>query len=611
MPIRKVPGTDVEYYLISFDENGKERWEADGTLLSDGVRERLAEKNSPYTDVFFTSHGWKGDVPAAIEQYDAWIGAMEKVAADRATARQQRPGFKALVVGVHWPSLPWGDEKVPAGGALLSASTGGASVDDEVEVYASSIADSPTARDAIRTILEAAQRSPDETKVSPALRAAYDTLFDESGLGSGDRNGRPGSDQDGFDPAAIIADAQAAGVGREETGVPGVLGIRDKIRNALVMPLRQLSFWRMKDRARVIGETGSHTLLTSLQKAAPTAHFHLMGHSFGCIVVSATVAGAPNGAQIPRPVDSLFLVQGALSLWAFSPDIPYAKGTAGYFNRILKAGLVRGPIVTTRSTKDTAVGRLYPLGARVKKQLVLADARFPEYGGIGSFGVQGVDRISSDQPMRPATYNYQFLGGRVYNLEASSVIKNGGGASGAHSDISHPEVAHAFWSAVLSGGEHIGSLTARPPSEPILPSPSPEPGMLSPPSGKETRAKKSATNKAASGKSDRKKAEAPPKASASAPPPVAAASAPPPVAAPPPNDSETESAAAPDDEPTPRRTRTTRSTRSAAVDRSWGAPSILPGLLGGSESAPSGSRRPPPKTRSARAKPPAPAMDPS
>ena len=30
------------------------------------------------------------------------------------------------------------------------------------------------------------------------------------------------------------------------------------------------------------------------------------------------------------------------------------------------------------------------------------------------------------------------------------MIKNGGGASGAHSDIAHPEVAHAFWSAVLA-----------------------------------------------------------------------------------------------------------------------------------------------------------------
>src|SRR5690606_20485610 len=153
---------------------------------------------------------------------------------------------------------------------------------------------------------------------------------------------------------------------------------------ALLMPLRQLSFWKMKDRARRFGETGGHSLLRALQMASPVARFHLMGHSFGCIVVSATVAGAADKLPLPRPVDSLFLVQGALPIWAYTADVPYAPGTAGYFHRIIKEGLVRGPIVTTRSERDTAVGRLYPLGAKLKKQVLLADTPFPKYGGIGS-----------------------------------------------------------------------------------------------------------------------------------------------------------------------------------------------------------------------------------
>ena len=77
MPVRTVPGTDVQYYLVVFDEQGKERREPDGTLMSETVRARVADQAAPITDVFFTSHGWKGDVPAAIEQYDAWIGAMQ------------------------------------------------------------------------------------------------------------------------------------------------------------------------------------------------------------------------------------------------------------------------------------------------------------------------------------------------------------------------------------------------------------------------------------------------------------------------------------------------------------------------------------------------------
>lgn len=446
MPVRTIDDSDVGYYLVVYDENGDERREPDGTLMSETVKQRVADPSAPVTDVFFTSHGWKGDVPSAIEQYDNWVGTMASLQSDRDAARQRHSDFAPLIVGMHWPSLPWGDETIPAnGGALLS---GGDEIEAHVNAYASRIADTPKARLAIRSIIEAAHRDPDSTSMSPEILEAYGILFAESGLGSGDKSGRPGADQDGFDPAAIIADASAAAGQAAASGAPGLLSVGDKLRDALLMPLRQLSFWKMKDRARQFGETGGHKLLIMLQLAAPSARFHLMGHSFGCIVVSSTVAGAPNGPPLPRPVDTLFLVQGALSLWSYAEDIPYAPGTAGYFHRILEHGLVRGPIVTTRSTYDTAVGRFYPLGAQLKRQLVLGEEH-PAYGGIGSFGIRGVVGVE-DMPMQSATAAYDFRDGRVYNLEASGVIRNGGGASGAHSDISHPEVAHAFWSAVLA-----------------------------------------------------------------------------------------------------------------------------------------------------------------
>ena len=214
-------------------------------------------------------------------------------------------------------------------------------------------------------------------------------------------------------------------------------------------PLRQASFWKMKDRARVFGETGGHELVRRLQQTAPAAHFHLMGHSFGCIVMSATVAGAPGSAPLRRAVDSLFLVQGALSLWAYASENPYAPGTAGYFHHVVRERLVRGPIVTTRSIKDTAVGHYYPRGAKLKRQLLLVDDKYPKYGGIGTFGIQGI-AVARDLLMQSAQHVYSFGPGQIYNLEASHVIRNGGGASGAHSDIAHPEVAHAFWAAALA-----------------------------------------------------------------------------------------------------------------------------------------------------------------
>jgi pimeloyl-ACP methyl ester carboxylesterase len=214
------------------------------------------------------------------------------------------------------------------------------------------------------------------------------------------------------------------------------------------MPLRQLSFWKMKDRGRRFGEGAANDLLRSLQVAAPSARFHLVGHSFGCIAVSAAVAGPPDRPPLPRPVTSLFLVQGAMSLWSMCPDVPFAPGTAGYFSRIRAGGLVTGPIITTRSAKDTAVGLFYPLGARVKRQLLLDGQSYPRYGGTGTFGLQGLD--AQDVPIHDPSFAYRLEPGSVYNVEASDVIAYGGFPSGAHSDIAHPEVAHLQWQAVLA-----------------------------------------------------------------------------------------------------------------------------------------------------------------
>ncbi len=467
MPIRQIPGVDAQYCLIVFDEDGKERAEPDGSWMSETIRQRITESEPDVTDVFFASHGWMGDVPAAIRQYDAWIAAMRSLPSDSEAARKRRPDFNPLIVGLHWPSLPWGDEDIPSAGqgaGVLSARSDAASMESKVDAYAARIADTPAGRAAIRTILEAAEMQAD-AQLSPALEAAYETLYHESGLDSGDSSGRPGADQDGFDPRAIMVEARD--VQTPTSAGPGVLGFGDNVKDILLAPMRQLSFWKMKDRARAFGESGGHDLLRKLQQAAPGTRFHLMGHSFGCIVVSATVAGGSVSQPLLRPVESLFLVQGALSLWAYAADIPYAPGTAGYFHRIVKERLVRGPIVTTRSTKDTAVGRFYPMGAKLKKQFMLDDMKLPKYGGIGSFGVQGVDVV--DMTMQSAQHPYDFKIGGVYNLEASGIIKNGGGPSGAHSDIAHPEVAHAFWSTILADRQ-----TLRDP-----PSPSPSARTLS------------------------------------------------------------------------------------------------------------------------------------
>ncbi|MGZ9158439.1 MAG: hypothetical protein ACXW36_06190 [Nitrospira sp.] len=73
-----------------------------------------------------------------------------------------------------------------------------------------------------------------------------------------------------------------------------------------------------------------------------------------------------------RPLNSMALLQGALPLWSYCSDIPVAPGRPGYFHSIVAGRKVGGPIVTTQSEFDFAVGRFYPLGADVARQVSYA-----------------------------------------------------------------------------------------------------------------------------------------------------------------------------------------------------------------------------------------------
>jgi hypothetical protein len=126
MPIEKVDGTDLSYYLVCYDKNGREQNEDDG-LMSERVCRAI--QNDAVTDVFIMSHGWKGDIPAAKEQYNAWIQAMARCEADRKQIRELRKDFKPLLVGFHWPSQPWGDEEIGVGKGASFAAPGGGQAD--------------------------------------------------------------------------------------------------------------------------------------------------------------------------------------------------------------------------------------------------------------------------------------------------------------------------------------------------------------------------------------------------------------------------------------------------------------------------------------------------
>lgn len=441
MPRLATTASRAGYDLVCFGTGGAERADDPDGLMSDLVLRTLAADDAGITDVFLLSHGWMGDIQAAHRQYDKWIEAMTACDSDIARMAQARPGFKPHVVGMHWPSKPWGNESFGDGSFVVPTGTEeqGDPVEAMIDDYASRVADTPVARDAIRRIVNAAIENVEPDALPPDVVAAYRQLNLEADLGIGGVGAGPGGNRSSFAPEQIyqFLREEAPSFGASTGGILGVL--------------RTLSFWCMKDRARWFGETVGATFLARMMQAAPRhLRFHLVGHSFGCIVISATVAGPKGRGQIARPVDSLSLMQGALSIWSYCEDIPATPGQPGYFSRIITDGRVRGSILATQSVFDTATGKWYPLGAGVAGQVAFGPGELPKYGAVGTHGIRGPGVNAIDMSLQSADAEYSFAPRGVYNLECSHVIREGTGRSGAHSDICHPEVAHAVWQAALS-----------------------------------------------------------------------------------------------------------------------------------------------------------------
>lgn len=431
MPFKTIPDTDVTYALIAFDEHGRERTD-DPQGLNGLMSARLLNdvQAAPPSHVFFFSHGWKGDVPAAADQYNRWIRAMTDLPAD---AARMGPGFRPLWIGLHWPSLPWGEDEL--GGNSFDAPA--VPSNELLERYVNRLGGDP---DEVRGLLKVIFKENDVNAgaimLPPHVADAYRRLAELLGRAGEGPGAAPDADGAPFDPDAAF---EAGNQGGEDFGgfsLGGLLG-----------PLRQLSFWKMKKRARSVGEGGMHTFIAKLQKALPAAKFHLMGHSFGCIVVSSILGGPGGKTPLPRPVDSAVLVQGALSLWGYATKIENVGGP-GYFHDMIQRRAVRGPLVTTQSVFDTAVGKFYPIAVGLVGQVDFA-GQLPRYGAVGAFGIQGVSGAVA-RPLLAETAEYGFAAGTIYNLDSSKYICRMDGASGAHSDIDGPQVAHAIWQAALA-----------------------------------------------------------------------------------------------------------------------------------------------------------------
>lgn len=431
MPRTSEAARSGRYALISFNKDGQPK-DTQGVIAN--VLERLRRDRDPFTDVFIFIHGWQVDEVSALKSYDDWVKVMDGYYAVRkGDFQERRPGFRPLLIGIHWPSAPWEDPR------KLS------SVEEKVAFYTEVIGD-PLAANELYPLLDEAEANPDPRALSSENEARLCRLNERSGLRNDEVGAAPGHDRECYDPKDIFSSFKD--IWYDAVGSAPL--------RSLLAPLWVTTFWKMKHRALKVGQLGVHGLVRALQKAAEPerqVRFHLIGHSFGGIVCSSALQGASNDRPLLNPVHSLTLLQGALSLWSFAPVIPDTEERCGYFHPIIANELVSGPIVTTRSEHDRALGWFYRVAASRKKEMHLPRKRkrTPRYGAVGSYGLAGLTDETRDFYVQPGVLSYTIEPGWCYNFEASSVINNSSfSLQGAHSDFKRPELAAIVWEAATS-----------------------------------------------------------------------------------------------------------------------------------------------------------------
>jgi hypothetical protein len=405
--------TNSLHYVV-FDENGEfiDRASFDGMLAS-------VDSGSVPTDVLVISHGWNNNFADASETYTEIIDQMTAVA-DTTQGILPNP-YRPLILGVIWPSKAWNESsEVTSEGIGQGASIPTVASMSEA-VYNALSPNRATSAGFRHDVLRVEQ-----FLVKDRLTAAEAGEFRELLRRHADRPTLP-EDESIFEPDAAAENLEGV--------ASGDFSARDIFRT--------FTYWQMKKRASIVGQTGVRAAIAAAQQRWPSARFHLIGHSFGCKVILSAVAGP--GDRLPRPIDTLILLQGAVSHEAMAGRVSGTASPGGY-SAALDPGRVDGPIVATYSSMDRACSQAYPLGSRLAGQVGELEGLFDRFRALGAVGAMGIDAdLDHRAAMLDINGAYSFSGRGVWSID-------GGTPPGAfitgHSEIRTPQIAWLICSAI-------------------------------------------------------------------------------------------------------------------------------------------------------------------
>jgi hypothetical protein len=430
----------ISYTAARFDKDGAALNKQEITLPKD------------MTDVIVMSHGWNNTEEQAEQQL--YIPLFTNFAA---AAPDQLQKKKIAIVGVIWPSKRFTDvvdaavaEQARGGGAGFGMSSTAA--DETIKAKLDVIA-TMFDKKAAKKITAAKNQIGKLESDLDARRKFVDelrSLLDDSAAHEED-NSALFFKLDGSVmleklkmPTPLVSSGGGGGGGAASLGAHpkttpagGAAGLGDifsGIKSGAIRFLNYLAYYEMKKRAGTVGQNGVGPLLDRL--ADNVQRIYLVGHSFGCRVVTAAAA-----TSTTDKLQSMSLLQAAFSHNGFS------KSMNGFFRSVVDNQRIKGPIVVTYTPNDRAVGIAYPVASRLSGTVASAfgDAN-DKFGGLGRNGaqkmesgevVQGVDRLLA------VGGSYSWQSGRFHNLEGSKYIIDPSGGD-AHGFVTGKEVAWAI-----------------------------------------------------------------------------------------------------------------------------------------------------------------------
>lgn len=422
----------------------------DGRTNVDQLLAGLGQQD--YHDLLVLSHGWNNDNEEAHALYEELMANSRKL-----IERGHRFGKhrKLALVGVFWPSKKFTDDALrpnarrdggiaSAGEQQLETSALVAKLERLAELLDATGTDSLlSARSALERIdnseIERRRFTDSLLAMLPSPHDADDELpLSKQVTDAGDaleKLREPIHIQDRVDGGGVATVGNGGGGGHGDDAAFSLASHWSGIKAGAWRLLNYATYYVMKERAGHIGR-GLNGVLARVRSEHPSLGIHLVGHSFGARVVTAAVAGEEKFA--PK---SLTLLQGAFSHNGFAPDV---EGRPGHFRNVIVEGRVTGPIVSTHTRNDKAVGIAYAIASRLSgdSRSDIGDAE-DLFGGIGR---NGAVRMAADEvskaTLQDAAHQYPaWKPGRVTNLLADSYVAN-------HGDVRNSEVANALLAAM-------------------------------------------------------------------------------------------------------------------------------------------------------------------